>query len=264
MLIKANIYLIIAFTLIILSFSTGYGGVVPLESIYTGTLPSIDGSYTLGEWPSTAALEIGPSTYPIHTKVYISNNNNLYMFVDAADAGSGDYTEEDLDHCTVYLYKNGNGVYKGLRVTVFGNGATLCEYTNDTNSSLNWTSLASCPAGVKAKAGFGQGPDIAPNHRMYEFEIPLSIIGAIPGDIIDFASPYDQTDSLPFDYNNGSSRFNIWPPATTANDLTTWGQIQLASNSSIPTMNEWGMIIFMVLAGLGSVYYMRRRRKAES
>jgi hypothetical protein len=30
---------------------------------------------------------------------------------------------------------------------------------------------------------------------------------------------------------------------------------------SVPTMNQWGMIIFMVLAGIASIYYMRRRRK---
>ena len=30
----------------------------------------------------------------------------------------------------------------------------------------------------------------------------------------------------------------------------------------IPTMTEWGMIIFMVLAGFGSVYYLRRRGRA--
>jgi len=33
--------------------------------------------------------------------------------------------------------------------------------------------------------------------------------------------------------------------------------------TAIPTMNEWGMIIFMVLAGLGAVYYLRRQRRAE-
>lgn len=27
-----------------------------------------------------------------------------------------------------------------------------------------------------------------------------------------------------------------------------------------PTMNEWGMIIFMVLAGLGAIYFIRRKR----
>ncbi|TAN40067.1 MAG: IPTL-CTERM sorting domain-containing protein [Nitrospirae bacterium] len=31
---------------------------------------------------------------------------------------------------------------------------------------------------------------------------------------------------------------------------------------TVPTMNEWGMIIFMLLAGLASVYYLRRQRRA--
>jgi len=30
----------------------------------------------------------------------------------------------------------------------------------------------------------------------------------------------------------------------------------------IPTMNEWGMIIFMLLAGLGAIFFIRRQRKA--
>lgn len=33
---------------------------------------------------------------------------------------------------------------------------------------------------------------------------------------------------------------------------------------SIPTLTEWGMIIFAGLAGLVAVYYMRRQRRAES
>lgn len=32
---------------------------------------------------------------------------------------------------------------------------------------------------------------------------------------------------------------------------------------AVPTMNEWGMIIFMVLAGLGAFYYLRRQGKAQ-
>ncbi len=32
--------------------------------------------------------------------------------------------------------------------------------------------------------------------------------------------------------------------------------------AKIPTMNEWGLIVFTALAGLGSVYYLRRQRKA--
>jgi len=36
------------------------------------------------------------------------------------------------------------------------------------------------------------------------------------------------------------------------------------SPQPIPTMTEWGMIIFIVIAGLGSIYYMRRKRRVES
>ncbi|MHB8880475.1 MAG: IPTL-CTERM sorting domain-containing protein [Thermodesulfovibrionales bacterium] len=32
---------------------------------------------------------------------------------------------------------------------------------------------------------------------------------------------------------------------------------------AVPTMSEWGMIIFTALAGLASVYYLRRQRRAE-
>ena len=28
----------------------------------------------------------------------------------------------------------------------------------------------------------------------------------------------------------------------------------------VPTMNEWGMILFVILAGIGSIYYLRRKR----
>lgn len=31
--------------------------------------------------------------------------------------------------------------------------------------------------------------------------------------------------------------------------------------TAIPTMNEWGMIIFMLLAGFGSIYFLKRQRK---
>jgi hypothetical protein len=32
--------------------------------------------------------------------------------------------------------------------------------------------------------------------------------------------------------------------------------------ANVPTMNEWGMIIFAALAGIGSVYYLRKRYSA--
>ena len=49
-----------------------------------------------------------------------------------------------------------------------------------------------------------------------------------------------------------------------ASGLCDIGAYELQATSvpttSVPTMNEWGMIIFIALAGLGSVYYLKRKK----
>ncbi len=54
-------------------------------------------------------------------------------------------------------------------------------------------------------------------------------------------------------------QFRVSNQEVVLDDLTFSRQ---TAPAAIPTMTEWGMIIFMVLAGLGSVYYLRRRRPA--
>ena len=39
--------------------------------------------------------------------------------------------------------------------------------------------------------------------------------------------------------------------------------LQGPGSQAIPTLNEWGMIIFMILAGAGAVFYMRKQRRAK-
>jgi hypothetical protein len=40
------------------------------------------------------------------------------------------------------------------------------------------------------------------------------------------------------------------------------GQVIITYSIPVPTLSEWGMIIFMVLAGLGSVFYLTRQKRA--
>jgi hypothetical protein len=51
-------------------------------------------------------------------------------------------------------------------------------------------------------------------------------------------------------------------PATQAviGDPTVW--TKATTPVAVPTMNEWGMIILLVLQGMGALYYMRRRAKS--
>jgi hypothetical protein len=41
-------------------------------------------------------------------------------------------------------------------------------------------------------------------------------------------------------------------------------QLIQQQQETVPSMTEWGMIIFCALGGVGSVYYLRRQRRSES
>lgn len=69
--------------------------------------------------------------------------------------------------------------------------------------------------------------------------------------------PEDITTALAFDLN----------PSATAAAVTFFLGFEEAEPESvivpIPTVTQWGMIIFTVLAGLGAVYYMRREKSRK-
>jgi len=71
---------------------------------------------------------------------------------------------------------------------------------------------------------------------------------------------------------NGSNLFNglideveIFDRAISAEEIQSIynaGSDGKCKSQSIPTMNEWGMIIFAAFAGIGAVYYLRKRYSA--
>lgn len=52
-------------------------------------------------------------------------------------------------------------------------------------------------------------------------------------------------------------------PATFIFGFKGVGGSPIGRPTAVPTMTEWGMIIFIVLAGLGSVYYLRRQIREQ-
>lgn len=64
----------------------------------------------------------------------------------------------------------------------------------------------------------------------------------------------------------GLARDNTNVPGTSWSNLTvdTAIEIRSASINAVPSMTEWGMIIFIAVAGLGSVYYLRRHKRANN
>jgi len=106
------------------------------------------------------------------------------------------------------------------------------------------------------------------------------------GDLVSGPNPGPFTTStqsnlnIGYDYSNGIyfhgqidevrisdiARSDGWIKASYNNQNNPSAFLTFSGQSIIiiPTMTEWGMIIFMVLAGLWSIYYLRRKRRAES
>lgn len=62
---------------------------------------------------------------------------------------------------------------------------------------------------------------------------------------------------------------DITPTRTISGGLTTLNRpygivVRSDSATAVPTITQWGMIVFMVLAGLGAVYYLRRKKAIKS
>ncbi|MDO9263269.1 MAG: IPTL-CTERM sorting domain-containing protein [Desulfosalsimonadaceae bacterium] len=227
----------------------------------TDAAPTIDGVVGPGEWPGTPQIEFSattppspPYTYVIPTRVYFYNDlSNIYVLVDAG----GDTTADSGDECLL----------------IFGNGS---QYIVPEGFGLGNVSYCT-PQGIVFSAGFSTtptSPDIPVPHRIYEWRIPFSAIGASPGQQIDFCSPHYwkfqcpvEEGSLGYDATTGND--NIWPPGLIGvpdpNDRDDWGTLRLQPTQprSIPTLSEWGMIL-MGLALAGAAVRTLKRRDALS
>ena len=217
----------------------------PLNSGWASKPPTIDGAFFPDDEWTNPQLEI---MSPIHTFVYIINDGSyLYICVDAGTV-AGDYTDDtgnalDGDYCVLAFDVGNDGLWTEDVDTVFVlgyfSGIKDLEHDLAAMSGSPGSLKLHCYAsegehpGLAGGMGFGSSPTTPIDHRIYEFKIPLNLIGASPGSTVGFSSP-EEWDSLPHDYNGGiSPRHNIWPIGAVWNDLEGWGDIALASRRAV-------------------------------
>jgi hypothetical protein len=61
----------------------------------------------------------------------------------------------------------------------------------------------------------------------------------------------------PFNTIKNTDRWSTDP----ADDQTIVGQ---SFTTFVPAMNEWGMIVFMIFAGMSSAYYLKKRKTLQA
>jgi hypothetical protein len=221
-------------------------------SLWASSPPTIDGQFSSSDLWRNPQLELMPPDFPIHAFVYIANDGrNLYIMVDAANAFDGDYSEEAEDHCMIAFHNPMDGMVFSRRI--YGRDGGIVE------------------PDFEAMVGFGASPNSPIPHRMYEFMVSHAVITiTLTGaNWVHFASPETISDSLPFDYNGGESRYNIYPLNVVPNDYDTWGAIVLASPppvggemlpvSGLASTTPW-IALGLVALVMGSTALWKKRR----
>jgi len=204
--------------------------------------------------------------FPIPINVYFSNDDAfLYVCVDAADESDGDFTQDENDHCLLMFDTNHDEVISAGHEDLFHISANGLNWHNvpESDGVAYWVRHCDfdAHAGLEGVVGFGTSPNSPINHRIYEFQIPLSLLGASPGDTIGFASPIEP-ESIPYDYSRPIGfQHNIWPQDATASDMATWGDLVLAPSATapVPTVSQWGMIAMGILLAAALIWSVRRR-----
>jgi hypothetical protein len=177
----------------------------------------------------------------------------------------------DTPTAELYIYADNGGV-PGPSVTapLFGSPTTDSVVTTTFNDNT-----ARCPN------NFGwTGREFMFNATTTGFELPtlspgrywLAVVGRGPGSSGNRAYWATSTNNAPADalvFNPvwGSTYFvaAYWTPNPGGNlDIHAFAFDIDSQPTTVPTMNEWGMIIFIVIAGIGSFYYLRRQRSATS
>jgi hypothetical protein len=219
------------------------------------------------------ALSENPSTF-----LYCVNDFDGILYTVATD-GSG----------RTPLTALGCGRDRGLAY----NTATGILYGADDGglSSINTTTgacttLAALPGNQDTEA-LAADPDnnliygLGNNSNLYVYNVGLNswstvgLTSVSSGD--DAGLAFDPIDNILYAIEANDNVWSINPANAATTFIGNVGGIgsdyglTFLPSDIIPTMNEWGMIIFMVLAGLGSIYYLayrqaglRRQRRARS
>jgi hypothetical protein len=225
-----------------------------ISAYLTRTPPVINGAVGPGEWIGPPQITFDGSTpnpqsyqYVIPTYVYFMvDGQNLYILVDAV----GDTQQNNADECLLVF---GVGP-ETFTAEVFGDGTT--------NPCM--------PSGIQAAVGFGPSPNSSTPHRIYEWKIPFASIHAIPGQPIDFSSPYTAkfapcpssgAGSMPYDAD--TYRDNVWPPdlGIPADNRNVWGILDVPLATGAPILNEWGLIALSLLLAASAFWFIARRKR---
>jgi hypothetical protein len=201
-----------------------------IDSAWTTSPPTIDGSMTAGEWSDAASADLGaiPGNAFLAYLLVKNDANFLYIAYDAV----GDATVDSMDEAAVSFdtghdvtttvggeseFSWGPGANNGQAHLVFdGSGWSTEDSPFDTGLPNH--------AGLASAFGYGPSDLNALDHRIYELQIPLALLDAVPTDVIGFLGASEPSPGV-WDAGTG---YDCWPAALTGPpSLVDYGDLRI-------------------------------------
>ncbi|MBU1158051.1 MAG: hypothetical protein KKE24_01775 [Candidatus Thermoplasmatota archaeon] len=164
-----------------------------IYSYWASEEPTIDGVYSAGEWEDATCVSfvlVDPLSGLDLVMLVLNNGTHLFVCYDFV----GDLTEDDNDGAIVCLDTGNDGILTPEhedRFIIMGEGSQVHQtyefYSTWSTHCSPFDPLLPYHDGLWAAAGFGSSDQLADDHRVYEFCIPLDLILASAGDILGFA-----------------------------------------------------------------------------
>jgi len=219
------------------------------SSFYNLVFDNVGGTWTLQD-----ALDVD-NDLTITSGTLVANGNNINVGGNWTNngtfiAGTGAVT---LDGTGTQAVWSGGSLFNTLEVTnstsdvTFLDGFTAVNFTSNTPSAAMRFNAGSTYTVTNLTLNGAEGSRITLRSTSPGTWWFLNVSGTQSLSYVD-VSDSDASGGNPIICTTGCIGLN--------ENNDNWVGLLVA----IPTMTQWGMILFMVLAGLGAVYYLRRRR----
>ncbi len=182
-----------------------------IDSFWSLSPLTIDGVMSPSEWADAAAYDLGAIPGNGLPAFMLIKNNDTFLWL-AYDA-VGDTTEDPNDTAS-FAFDTGHdgvgtagredqfvhGYYDRAHFVFTGTGWTLHDSPFDTSLPNH--------AGLAANRGFGASDLVATPHRIFEFQVPLALLGLSPGDTVGL---FGGSQPVPGIVDYSTFVYSTWP-----------------------------------------------------
>lgn len=212
------------------------------SSVFTDAQPSVDGALDSAEWQPAAPIDLVTSDPGrLQARAMVANDrDNLYVALDVLGDRTADATDAASLAFDVILPDDpdpGFDAQIGVGFT-FRIPEQQFRLAVDTRYFVDEWWLRQAPfdaatperANLSGAIGFGPSGVDPAAHRIYEFRIPLSLLGASPGETIGFAVCSDYTRGI----RDGAGQTFGWPvtsPSYQEVPLSNFARLTLATGA---------------------------------